>query len=223
MGTIPAVGLKQFEQRLERLVEGAFTKAFRSGLEPVEIGRRIVRAMDENREVGVRGVLVPNAFTVWVSPDDQEHLSGHAQALIREYEEYAREHARDEGYRFVGRVSVEFEVDEGMRKGELVIDADISDEGGAPVGSIVLPDGERVSLGEEPAVIGRLESCDVTVDDPKVSRRHAEVRPHLDGFRIADLGSTNGTQVNGETVVDHPLEDGDRITVGDTPLRFESS
>ena len=58
------MGLQRFERRLERLVEGGFGKAFRSGLQPVEIGRRLVRELDAGRTLGVRGTVVPNHFVV---------------------------------------------------------------------------------------------------------------------------------------------------------------
>src|SRR5437016_12636073 len=98
------MGLQQFEQRLERLVEGVFAKAFRSGLQPVELGKRIAREMDLHRTVGVRGVIAPNHFTVALSDSDQERFASFAEALTRELGEAVREHARAEGYGFVGPV-----------------------------------------------------------------------------------------------------------------------
>lgn len=223
LGTIPPVGLKQFERKLEQLVEGAFAKAFRSGLQPVEIGRRIVREIDDKRTVGVRSVIAPNHFTVWVSEEDHAELSGLEHALVRELSDYAREHARQEGCRFVGPVEIELSVDPGMQRGDLYVDAEIDDAGGGAVGTIVMPDGEQIRLGARTTTLGRLDSCDVTVDDPKVSRNHAEIRPDGEAFRLVDLGSTNGTEVNGRRVDEHVLDDGDQIRVGDTLLQFKAS
>ncbi len=70
------MGLQRFERRLERLVEGAFGKAFRSGLQPVEIGRRVIREMDAGRTLGVRGTMVPNQITVSLSHEDLERFAG---------------------------------------------------------------------------------------------------------------------------------------------------
>jgi hypothetical protein len=93
------MGIRGFERRLERLVEGAFSRAFKSGLRPVELGRRLVREMDDNRSVGVRGgTVVPNAFTVLLSASDLEQFEGVQDSLARELGDAAREHARDEGY-----------------------------------------------------------------------------------------------------------------------------
>src|SRR5947209_9535260 len=115
------MGLQQFERRLERLVEGAFAKAFRSGLQPVEIGRRLTREMDLQRTVGVHGLIVPNRFTVAVSPTDLEHFKSFSDALVRELSEAVREHARDEGYHFVGPVEVDLESDPGLGQGEFLV------------------------------------------------------------------------------------------------------
>ncbi len=217
------MGLKQFERRLERLVEGAFAKAFRSGLQPVEIGRRIVRVMDEERRVGVKGVIAPNRYTVWMSPEDRERFDGLETAMARDLAEYAREHAREEDYHFVGPVEIELETDDGMKKGDLYVDGEVDDAGVGLVGSLLLPGGKRLQLGDDPTVIGRLDECDVALSDQKVSRRHAEVRPGAEGYLVVDLGSTNGTQVNGNRVTEHLLGDGDRIHLGDTEIKFEAS
>ena len=87
----------------------------------------------------------------------------------------------------------------------------------------MLPDGGRVALGDEPAVIGRMPDCAVPLSDSQVSRHHAEVRRDEHGFRVVDLGSTNGTTVNGVVVKDQLLNDGDVIVVGATSLRYEES
>src|SRR5690606_28509760 len=106
------MGLQAFERRLERMVEGVFARAFRSGLRPVELGRRLVRVMDSQRSVGVSGrPVVPNAFTIYLSPDDHEQFADISDTLVRELCDAAREHARDEGYTFMGPITVDLEVD----------------------------------------------------------------------------------------------------------------
>jgi len=218
------MGLRQFEQRLERLVEGVFAKTFRSGLEPVEIGRRLTREMDLHRALGVNGMMAPNRFHVAVSPSDYQTFESYSQALIRELSEAIREHARDENYGFVGPVHVELKPDESLGAGEFLVASQmIEAPGGASVGSLLLPDGKRVPLGEDPVTLGRLPDCDVVLSDPNVSRRHAEVRRRGNDFIVVDLGSTNGTRVNGAGVRERRLSDGDEITVGGTRIRFEAS
>jgi hypothetical protein len=218
------MGLQQFERRLERLFEGVFAKAFRSGLEPVELGRRLVRQMDRDRRVGPSGRRVaPNAFTYRLSPADRDRFASFEEALIAELAEAAREHARSEGYAFLGRVEVGILENPNLSAGTFDLFAEVrAAPGGGPVGSLVLPGGRRVPLEDEPVTIGRLDTCAVALDDPTVSRHHAEVRRDGDGFEIVDLGSRNGTRVNGLGVVRQRLVDGDDIMVGAVALRFEA-
>jgi hypothetical protein len=218
------MGLQQFEQRLERLVEGALLKTLRGGLQPVEIGRRLTREMDLLRRVGMRGLIAPNSFVVSLSVSDAARFESFADALARELADVARDHARDEGYVFVGPVDVEIHRAPSLREGRFAIVAEVA-EGpeGLPAGSLVLPDGSRVVLGTEPVVIGRLPECSVVLSDPNVSRRHAELRRQGNEVVLADLRSTNGTRVNGVPVHEKVLADGDEISVGTTALRFETS
>jgi hypothetical protein len=218
------MGLQGFERRLERLVEGTFAKAFRAGLEPVEVGRKIARALDTGRMIGVQGGwVVPNDIVVYLSPDDLKRFSTYSDVLSRELADAARQHARDEGYHFAGPVTVALIEDDDLRTGQLEVVAETVEGPAAHLGALVLPDGRRVQLGDEPAVIGRLPDCAVTLADSQVSRRHAEVRPAGAGFAVADLGSMNGTTVNGVAVREQALEDGDEIGVGSTTIRFEAS
>jgi hypothetical protein len=218
------MGLQGFERRLERLVEGTFAKAFRAGLEPVEIGRKIARALDTGRMIGVRGAwVVPNDIVVYLSADDLGRFSNYTEVLSRELADAARQHARDEGYHFLGPVTVALLEDDDLRAGQLEVVAEVVEGASAHLGSLVLPDGRRVQLGDEPAVIGRLPDCAVSLADSQVSRRHAEIRPAGGGFAVADLGSMNGTTVNGVAVREQQLEDGDEIGVGSTTIVFEAS
>jgi pSer/pThr/pTyr-binding forkhead associated (FHA) protein len=87
--------------------------------------------------------------------------------------------------------------------------------------AVLIWDGRDVALDQEVFVIGRSSGCDIVVDDPNVSRRHAEVRRLGDGYSLVDLGSTNGTEVNGQRVGETSLMNGDVIGVGTTRLTFE--
>ncbi len=217
------MGLQQFEQRLERLVEGVFAKAFRSGLAPVEIGRRVSREMDLHRTVGIRGVMVPNAFTIALSRPDMERFASFTEVLRNELAEAVREHARTEGYRLVGPPEIVLEEDRGLSAGVFMVAGEIRAPAGGPAASVVLPDGKRVQIGEEPVVIGRMPECDVVLPDPNVSRRHAELRRDGLDVVVVDLDSTNGTRVNGVGVERRRLADGDEISIGSTAMRFEAA
>ena len=219
------VVIKAFENRLERMVEGTFARTFKSGLRPVELGRRLTREMDADRSVDVNGrTIVPNEFTVHLSAGDIERFASMVDRLQSELCEAARDHARDEGYSFVGPVRVMFEQSDRLRAGTFSIDAHLAEgEGGLGAGSLILPTRQRVPLGERPLTIGRLPECNITLNDPNVSRHHAEVRPQGNGFVIVDNGSTNGVKVNGIKVAQQVLSDGDQITIGNTRMQFEAS
>jgi hypothetical protein len=219
------MGIKGFEARLERAVEGTFSRLFRSGLSPVEFGRKLVREMDAHRTVGVDGrTIVPNHFDIAISEVDGEQLADLLGSLRRELADAAREHARDEGYGFVGPVQVDIAVEDSARPGTLSITSRFAEgEGGLPPGSLLLPTGDRVPLGEFTVTVGRQNDCTIVLADPNVSRRHAEFRPSGDGFVVVDLGSTNGTRVNDARVAEHRLRDGDQIRFGNTVMRFHAS
>jgi hypothetical protein len=219
------MGLKGFERRLERVVEGGFARVFKSGLKPIELGRRLTREMDDGRTVDVRGrTVAPNHFTIELSPADQENLAEVVGTLERELADAAREHARDEGYSFMGPVQVEIEQTDELRTGTFAVTARMRQgAGGAGAGSLVLPTGDRVPLGEDTITVGRLPESTIVLADPNVSRNHAEVRPRGTGFVVVDLGSTNGTRVNGVRISEQELVDGDEVSFGNTRMRFEAS
>ena len=207
------------------MVEGTFARVFRSGLRPVEFGRRLVREMDDNRSVDVRGrTLVPNHYTVELAELDLEQFAEVSESLTRELAEAAREHARDEGYVFMGPVSVQLELSEAQRAGSFQITGRMREgKGGAGAGSLLLPTGERLQLGEAIVTIGRKPESTLQLADPNVSRNHAEIRPHGNGWVVVDLGSTNGSRVNGVRITSQELREGDEVSFGNTVLRFEAS
>jgi hypothetical protein len=219
------MGLQRFERGLERLVEGTFAKVFRSGLQPVELGRRLAREMDLRRTVGVNGVVAPNHFEIAVNQSDMDRFSSFIDALNRELVEAVREHARKERYAFLGTVSVEIRVEPNLSSGMFLVNGQFQEQpGGGPVGVLITMDGRNVTLGDDPVVIGRLPECDIAVTDPNVSRKHAEIRRHGNDYVVVDLGSTNGTKVNGSWVSgERRLRDGDEISVGASVIRFEGS
>lgn len=218
------MGIRSFESRLERMVEGTFARVFRSGVGPVEIARRMVRAMDDGRTVGVSGeVVAPNHFVVTLPADDVDRFGEVEGSLRRELGEAAREHARDNRYHFMGPVGVELVPAEGRVAGGFDVAAQFREGSGANAGSLLLPTGDRVPLADAVILLGRMPDCTVVLADPNVSRHHAEVRPTATGYQLVDLGSTNGTRVNRAKVGTHLLVDGDEITLGNTLIRFEAS
>jgi len=122
-------------------------------------------------------------------------------------------------------VHVELVVDNGLKPGRFAVASKMKESGGgAGAGSLLLPSGERIPLGQQAITIGRLPDCTIPVNDANVSRRHAEVRAAGQGFVLVDLGSTNGSKINGVRIdVQQLLADGDIVSVGTTHLRFEAS
>lgn len=248
---------RSIEQRLEGLVEGFFTKAFRSGLQPIEVGRRILREMAEHKTLSVNRVYAPNEFRVFLGPDDFERFDQMKAGLQREFSELIIDQAKENHWNLMGLPKVSFNRVDEMGRGEmkveasLVADEDVKGsrvftrqaspeaEGARAVPSdtaarlgvvgaaqlIVLdPQGERketISITRDPIVVGRLSTCDVVLADSNVSRRHAELRRDGSRWLIADLGSTNGTMVNGKLAREQSLEHGDRIAFGTSELIFE--
>ncbi|CAA9235228.1 MAG: hypothetical protein AVDCRST_MAG50-1396 [uncultured Acidimicrobiales bacterium] len=215
------MALRDFERRLERLVEGVFAKAFRSRLTPVELGRRLTREMDVRRTVGIRGLIAPNQFTVSVSQTDLDNFASIENSLRGDLAGYAREHARSEGYAFLGPVEVDLQVDEKLGTGEFYVTSAMVEGTGGPSAAVILGDGSRIGVGDEPLIIGRSPDADVVLNDAQVSRHHAEIRRDGNTFSVLDLGSMNGTRVNGAGIRQQQLADGDQITVGAHSLRFE--
>ncbi|HJS25985.1 MAG TPA: DUF3662 and FHA domain-containing protein [Actinomycetota bacterium] len=223
--------LRDFERRLGGLVEGFFATTFRSGLQPVELAKRLMREMDSAKTVGVREVWAPNRYVFTLSEQDGTRFEQAEQALVTELKQVVREAASERGWGLVGPPEIEFEVDEGLGKGRFRCLASFVEgeeellpqpaPGGR--GSLVtLADGRSTALDRPSMTIGRLPECDVVVDDAGASRQHAEVRRTDEGFALTDLGSTNGTLVNGSPIRERLLEDGDRITIGETILEFRS-
>jgi hypothetical protein len=177
------------------------------------------------RSVDVRGrTVAPNAFVVSVSPEDRDRFDEIEQHLCRELADAAREHARDERYTFLGPVEVEFSTDDRLRTGSFRIDARMRvGASGVGAGSLLLPTNDRYVLSDHPVVIGRSPECDITIVDSNVSRRHAEVQPRGEAFVVVDLGSTNGTRVNGVRVDERELNDGDELAFGNTRMIFQAS
>jgi len=217
--------LQSLERRLERMVEGVF-RSSRAAIRPIELGRRLVREMDDQRSVDVKGRrVVPNDFVIELSPRDYESFDDIMDVLRAELVEAAREYAREEGYHFMGPVRVELEQRPELRAGRFEVVAQLRQAaGGVGGGSLVLPSGQRISLGDRPVTVGRLSECTIPLSDHNVSRRHAEIRPGRGAYVVVDLGSTNGTMVNGTRITgEQRLGDGDILSFGSTYVRFEAS
>ncbi|GAB3269744.1 FhaA domain-containing protein [Kineosporia babensis] len=249
----------RMEKGIERAVNGAFAKAFRSEVQPVEIASALRREIDDRATVVARGrTLAPNTFVVELGEGDFSRLGEWQDTLGDELRDVVAEHAGSQEYSFVGPITVRFEEAHDLDTGLFRVRSTTT-RGTRP--QQAHPQQQALSRGQQPqpgyggyseqppaqhqqqpdhpalvvdgrvypitaavTVIGRGTEADVIVDDIGVSRRHAEVR--VEGGRLvaADLGSTNGTFVDGERIDTAEVVDGSQIKIGRSTLvvRFGS-
>jgi hypothetical protein len=236
--------LQAFERRLGGLVEGAFAKVFKADVQPVEIAGALQREADDRKAVVGQGrILAPNDYIVELGDHDYDRLEEWAEPLGDELAAMVREHAAESGYSFVGPVHVRFEHHTEVGTGVFRVRSNVAataDAGvvtppaaapprPAPAGAFAERPRLIVAVGQDESayflshpvtVIGRAVECDIRIDDPGVSRRHAELR-YIDGeVELVDLGSTNGVAVNGIPTGRAVLRDSDRIDIASTTLIF---
>lgn len=204
-------------------MEGTFAKLFRTGVRPVEVARRLTREMDQNRTVGVSGAtMAPNSFEVSLSPSDFAEFAEVRSALSRELVTAVIDHADDEGYTFLGPVQVSFVESAKRSTGSFSIESRLREgASGSDDAYLTLPDGTERDLDAATLVVGRMPECEIAINDPNISRRHAEIQQFDDGWILIDKGSTNGSMVNGRRVDRHRLSHGDVLGFGDSVLRFQ--
>jgi hypothetical protein len=109
--------LRGIEQRIESLFEGAFGRAFRRNVQPVEIARKLAKEMDDYKMVSVSQIYAPNEYVVFLSPRDRDQFESYEPALIKELEQYLTEHSRRESYVLLSKPKVSFETDEDLEVG----------------------------------------------------------------------------------------------------------
>jgi Protein of unknown function (DUF3662)/FHA domain len=246
--------LKTLESKIAGLVEGTFSRAFRSEVRPVEIARKLAREMEEHKSYSVSRTYAPNEYRVFLSPRDRERFAGYEAALTAELAGYLLEHARRERLTLLSRPAIEFETDDRLGLGEFGIqtrviqhedemaDAPAEPQSGRTMiysnaervsepleergraraqSALLLIDGRRIVVGPAGATVGRGRQCDIVLNDPNVSRQHAEIRPRGGSWVLTDLGSTNGSQINGRRVEGpEVLRPGDEIELGASVMKF---
>ncbi|MDH4159905.1 MAG: DUF3662 and FHA domain-containing protein [Actinomycetota bacterium] len=216
--------LDRFERRLDRLVSGAFARAFKAEVQPVEIASALQRECDDKAAIVGRGrTMVPNEFHVELGPSDFQRLATYLAPLSTELADVVREHAGEQGYALVGPVAVTLQESDALETGvfRVVSEAVPGEMPPTPLlPNVRLETGGRVlPLKSDQVVIGRGTEADVRLDDVGVSRRHAIIRLSPTPT-VRDLGSTNGTVVDGIRVDEADLVDGTSLVVGSTTLVF---
>lgn len=236
---------KDFEKKLEGLFEGVILRAFKSGVQPVELGKKLVRECEGHKTIGVSRVYVPNRYEVGLSPKDYSRFESYQAVLATELENLIISYVKEHGYAVLDRPRVKLVEVEKLREGEFWIKSRI--EGELPMpheavetdGGIVKqaqPEGPAVmelldsgdvspvfELSGRTVQVGRISDNDIVLPDPNVSRVHARVESRDGSYFITDLESTNGTFVNEQRVDSAKLRENDVIRLGSTRFIFHRS
>jgi hypothetical protein len=240
--------LAAVERFFERLLERPSARLFRTRLQPVQLQRRIERAMEAERLAASDRTLAPNRFVVRLNPDDLDGFGEMQGSLATELADGALLFARAHHYTLVDRPRVELLADPQVARSDIAVDArfadpvsghgaatDDSSDGDptstrvftiprptAPAARLVVngpghPD-RVVPVPGGTLRIGRAPDNDLVLSDGRVSRHHGRIAGRPGTLVYTDLGSTNGSRVNGEPVIEVVLGVGDRILIGDTTL-----
>lgn len=238
--------LSDFEDRVGGAFEGLFAGAFRSPVQPVEIAKALGRAMDDGRALGVGKVYAPIAYQVAISEADEDRLVDFLPTLGGELETYLANYAREHAYVVVGKPTISWVVHDDLKLGRFRVSSslaaaeDFEELVEPPAGAVGLYDqdldgaasfpgldtvtvgetGHDVALRGDRMIVGRLAACDICLSDVNASREHAAFVRDPEGWAVEDLGSTNGTLLNGAPVDRAPLHDGDVIEIGLTRLVY---
>jgi hypothetical protein len=251
--------LTAVERFFERLFERPTARLFKARLQPVQLQRRIERAMETNRLSGADRTLVPNRIRVHLNPADLEGFGEFSVSLAAELADGALAFARGHRYSLVDRPRVDLVADPAVTLGEVRVVARFADPdpsarpaGGAqatgpdsdgpgqstrtmvftvpvvegPLARLreIRPDGTQREVEIDGALltIGRAGDNGLVIHDSRISRHHARLQARRGTLVLTDLGSTNGSRVNGARVDEVVLGEGDRIELGDTVLVVES-
>lgn len=238
--------LRRIETRIAGAFEGVFNRSSRGGIQPVEIAQGLVEEMEGNKVTRNGVAIAPSLYTLFLSNHDRTLLRSYEHELMEQLEAHLFQHARSEGYRVDGSLEVGIRTDPDLKRGLFGIFTDGAEPSVAPGNhresqpssghtQNISPD-EAANLGlarqvlvlewrgrvrefsPGGVVVGRSTSADFHVDDPNVSRRHAEFFWEGGRVFIRDLNSTNGTVLNGRPVTSAPLDVGDVISLGDNEI-----
>ena len=220
--------LERFEDSLDRLVNGAFARAFKSEVQPVELAAALQREMDDRAAVVDRDrTVAPNVFTVELSDHDYQRLAVFSDAVCTELAGYVQAYADQQTYLLIGAPQVHLGLDDELETGLFRVRsdsrADVQARHREPVGMTNQPrlvlDDVSYPLLQHITRLGRSTDSDIRIDDPAASRHHCEVvlgQPVL----LRDLNSTNGTFVADRKISEVPIQDGTTIRVGATEFTF---
>lgn len=226
------MNLKHLEEKIESSVEGFFGSLFRGRVQPTEIARRLEREMEEQKVVTPQSLVAPNVFTVALHPDDKRALDPALAVVVPELAAFVAQCAAEKSFRLPGEVSVRIVGDAELKRGTMHVDSQMltaaSEEArvarpGTVDRSLLFRDGTRhgeVYELTKDVTIGREEDADLRLDERAVSRQHARLTWNGEHTIVEDLGSTNGTFVNGQRITRCALKAGDVIRIGTRSLEY---
>lgn len=225
--------LDRFEKSVEGAVNGVFSKFGSKDLQPVDLSSALEREIDnEAMPVGRDRTVAPNEYRFKLSTPDFDHIEQWgSETLADELADNLTNYARSQHYAFVGPVVVIFEEDLDLAKGSFKLTAASVQGNAVPVTTdaqnqdcpLLEINGSQYLLTKEKTVLGRGSGCDIVIDDPGISRKHLEIDITPNGVIARDLGSTNGTYVEGHQVPAATLLDGNTITIGRTRILYWAS
>ncbi len=234
--------LSHLEDMAEQLVEGTFARMFRARLQPIEVARRIARAMEDGQVINTQGqIVVPNAYQVYLSPDDFAALETYQETLQDELARYIANLARNAGATMPGRPRVALHANAAVSLRRVRVEArllsarhglitpgqtqampTLQNVTAEDTPTFVLVDGyRRMPITEAVIGVGRGLENDIIIDDKHVSRLHAQLRRRYGQYVLYDLDSTSGTTVNDRPIREVPLQPGDVIAFAGYRVRFE--
>jgi hypothetical protein len=209
--------VRDLERPLEQLVEGVAGKVFRGSVHPAELAAQIVRESDLTRREGPLGPVAPNEFAVHLSPKDVTELT-EAGVINRELEHAVEITAIERGWRLEGPARVWLEADDTVTAGMVRIGSTEVPGQRAAWATLIGPSTE-LAVTVNRCVIGRSSDADVTIPIDSVSRRHAMLWQEDGTSWMYDLGSANGTFVDGAAASEPiPIVSGQRVRFGATPF-----
>lgn len=233
----------RFEQLMEQMVEGSVARLFRSPVQPVEIARRLERAMESQQSISVKRVIVPSFYRAYLNPADFVAFQPVRAQLEQEMATYLSELAQERSFSMLEHPRVVLAEDAAVSKRSIQVVAEMTNTGGVETTQVMAPAVAAPPVRKSHAMLllqapggpqpipvestalslGRGLGNDVILEDTRVSRHHAQLRYRQRRFWVTDLGSTNGTFVNGERVNETALRDGDLISLGGLELTFRDS
>ena len=189
-----------FEKGLERTINRAFSKTFKSELQPIEIAARIKTELDSKASVISRDrILVPNTFEVRLASPDFRRMKALGQALIGELTELANAHIKKQRFQITSPVAISLVEDSTLALGQLAVRSG-SKTTTVSWAAVLDVAGRRLAVPKGQTSVGRDASAGLQINDSSLSRTHFEIiwDGSLAGLR--DLGSTNGTRLEGQPI-----------------------